>query len=181
MKRLFLLLFFPGLLLFTLCGQIQAQATESTQSVSLSVLGLEYAYEHPLNRKFTVTGRGGLAAGMKWNKISDNHTKFDYLICPTVVLESRYYYNLEKRFAKGKETARNSAGFLSAQARYYIPWGITPENNRIRENAIVFSPSWGLRRILYSKWIVEINTGLNLWTGDFKIEPAANVRFGFML
>ncbi|MDR2911336.1 MAG: hypothetical protein LBV47_08270 [Bacteroidales bacterium] len=181
MKRLFLLLFLFCLLFLPFCEEIQAQAAESNQSISLNVLGLEYVYEHPLDKKFTVTGRGGLAAGILWTKMSGSYTKFDYLICPTVGLESRYYYNLEKRFVEGKKTANNSANFLSVQARYYIPWGMASENMKIRENAIVFSPSWGLRRVLNSKWIFEINTGLNLWANDFKLEPAANARIGFVL
>lgn len=182
MKRLFLLLFFLGLMFFPLSGKLQAQTTESNQSVSLNVLGLEYVYEHALNRKFTIAGSGGLAAGLEWgNNTFDNDTKFRYLICPAVALESRYYYNIEKRFVKGKKTDGNAANFLSVQARYYIPWGIiTSENMKIRNNAIVLTPSWGLRRILDSKWIFEINAGAYVWTHNFTVNPTANVRFGIM-
>lgn len=180
MKRLFLVSFLFCLLIFPLCGKAQVH-TESNQSVLLNILGLEYVYEHTLDSKFTIMGRGGLAAGMEWSTTWYNDKQFIYLICPTVGLESRYYYNLEKRFVKGKQTANNSANFLSVQSRYYIPLGITSKNMNMREDAIMFSPSWGLRRIWNNKWMFEFNTGLNLWVNDFVIKPAVDVKFGFVL
>ncbi|MDR2886576.1 MAG: hypothetical protein LBV26_01030 [Bacteroidales bacterium] len=163
---------------------VKAQTqTVATHSVSANILGMEYARELPLGRKFTLTGRGGIAAGMEWSKTwFDNKTVFSYVIVPVIGAEGRCYYNFEKRQIKGRSTAGNSGSFLSLRAQYYFPWGVGSGNANV-DGVTEITPAWGLRRVWSGKWLFEFHAGLGFGVngyGDVSSGAAANIRFGLL-
>lgn len=75
-------------------------------------------------------------------------------------LEPRWYYNLEKRFNKGKSIDRNSGNFLS----FYILGNFDDvsftSNDRLRSiDQISFIPKWGIRRSLGKHFNYEAGIG----------------------
>lgn len=170
------------------CAQAQTPRVEANHSVSLDLIGLDYAYEQPIGRKFTMTGRAGMIGGFAWGSgfLGDY---FEYAIAPSIGAEARYYHSLDRRATKGRRTAGNSASFLSLEARYVFAEGFSSDNVDISGGAIL-TPGWGMRRVWRERWLFEFRTGLNiqfyseLKTLDlyaFRIDwsPAANVRFGY--
>jgi len=66
---------------------------------------------------------------------------------PTINLEPRYYYNIAKRAAKGRNTANNSANFITLSLRYSPDWFIISNKENITtENTVFIIPKWGIRR-----------------------------------
>ncbi len=191
MKKTFLIAVLA--LLIAPCAQAQTPRVEANHSVSLDLLGpgLGYGYEHPVGRKSTIVGRAGVVGGLAWGSgfFGDY---FGYAIVPAIGAEARYYHSLDRRAAKGRSTAGNSASFLSMGVRYLFPGGIASDGVEITGGTIL-TPGWGLRRVWRERWLFEFRTGVNLQlysqlrSGStdlyaFHIDwsPAANVRFGFV-
>lgn len=187
MKKQFLIAVLA--LLIAPCAQAQTPRVKANHSVSLHLIGLDYTYEHPIGRKSTIVGRAGVVGGLAWGSgfFGDY---FEYAIVPAIGAEARYYHSLDRRAAKGRSTAGNSASFLSMGARYLFPGGIASDGVEITGGTIL-TPGWGLRRVWRERWLFEFRTGVNLQlysrlkTADlyaFHIDwsPAANVRFGLV-
>ncbi len=85
------------------------------------------------------------------------------VLVPSISLEPRWYYNIEKRSNKGKNTANNSANFLTVAVEYYpdlFTIGSKPDYVYV-PNQISFIPEWGMRRsIADSKFNYELGFGL---------------------
>ncbi len=190
MKKTFLITVLA--LLIAPCAQAQTPRVEANHSVSLDLLGLGlgYGYEHPIGRKSTIVGRAGVVGGLAWGS-GFFLDYLEYAVVPTLGTEVRYYHSLDRRAAKGRNTAGNSASFLSMEARYVIPAAIIASDGVEIMDGAILTPGWGLRRVWGEKWLFEFRTGVNiqlysqLKTVDlhaFRIawSPAANVRFGFV-
>ena len=113
----------------------------SSHSVSLSVLGLEYAYERVLDGNWTLVMRAGFPCVMTsgysqeitnsttissggvstTNSSTTKNFSFNYGPRPGIVLEPRYYTNFHRRYNKGKNTVNNSADFASIQIKVFTP------------------------------------------------------------
>jgi hypothetical protein len=67
------------------------------------------------------------------------------MISPFADLQGKYFYNFEKRIKKGKNTAFNSANFLSLRFLYR---GKSLSENFERTSNLDFSigPTWGIQR-----------------------------------
>lgn len=182
-----------ALLVAPLCGKAQEPRTEANHSVTVNILGLDYAYEQPVGKKFTMTGRIGAAVGLKWNypRFGDvASSNFSWLAVPTIGAEGRYYHSFGRRAEKGRNTSHNSGSFLSMGAQYYLPCGVVSSKDvEIVSGATVLTPGWGFRRVWRDKWLFEFTTGVNLgvtipkseynYESEFFWAPALSARFGY--
>lgn len=80
------------------------------------MVGVGPDIEKRLSENTTLSTDLNLSAGFAYN--SDSGTKL--LLSPYIREEYRYYYNLEKRNSKDKNTKNNSANFIALSGSYYF-------------------------------------------------------------
>lgn len=161
-----------------------AQEVVSSHSVSVEIAGLMYAYECPLGNRFSLVARVGTQAGIQYSSYSFwgvSERRWSVALYPALSVEPRYYYNLLKRYEAGKNTFKNSGGFLSCNVQYYFP----PYYRRHVENqgGFVVTPFWGFRRVWYRHLLFELGGGVNFFSNESKsvsVGPAFNVRLGYL-
>ena len=167
--------------------------TESNHSVSFDLLGLHYAYEHPLWRTGTIIGRVGAkfgVAGSSWRTgVGINYGDYWTLI-PSIEIEPRWYYGLDRRDRRGRSTFGNAGSFLSLRIQNRFPGYISDKGYRHdRDGVTFFAPTWGLRRVWNDHWMFEFTTGLRFgilhdgghwWDDGHALDNLnVNVRFGY--
>nr|WP_297308783.1 hypothetical protein [uncultured Flavobacterium sp.] len=68
-------------------------------------------------------------------------------MAPSLNAEGRYYYNLEKREAKGLNMKNNSGNFVSLKAQYYGNFAtITSVEKSLIRNQFTIAPMWNFSR-----------------------------------
>ncbi len=160
-------------------------STEATHSVSLDIpmgANLHYAYELPIARRATVIGRIGAYASVVWgyNMFFGNYSYWS--IFPSIDIEPRFYYGLDRREAHGRNTEGNAGSFIALNIKNILPFGYISDPGIGFSGATVFTPQWGLRRVWGGHWLFEFTTGINLavgWKGGTEWSPSLLVRFGY--
>ncbi len=87
-----------------------------------------------------------------------------YMVTSAVNLEPRWYYNLQKRTAKGKSIANNYANYFSLQMGFQpdfmVLGNVTSEDSVIVPYATYVFPTWGMRRRVSTHFNVEFGARL---------------------
>jgi hypothetical protein len=181
-----------ALFLAPLCANAQGEqfaerpSVETTQSVSLNAtptdFGVHYTYEHPLARRATLIGRvGASVAGV--GDTGDFIGTWNYwFVAPTIDIESRFYYGLDRRAAHGRSTAGNSGSFLALQVKNLMPFGYVSASEWTIDGATLVTPMWGLRRVWNENWLFEVTTGYTLalgWQGNVGSGLHVGLNFGY--
>lgn len=163
---------------------------EANHSVSLDLLGLTYAYELPVARRFSIIGRAGVDAGLVWKWSSSEFTipdggsitsKLAFAILPSLEIEPRFYYGLDRRASKGRNTFGNQGSFVSMRFQGYLPFGIVSKGTEVI-GLVGVAPTWGMRRVWGDHWMFEFTSGVMFAVngeGTFHWAPDLNVRFGY--
>jgi len=94
-------------------------------------------------------------------------------IKPIVALESRWYYNLNKRVEKGKRIDGNSGDYVSLRTSYHFHDVSDPETISGLDNLLII-PSWGIRRNIGNHFNYEAGIGVGLG-----ISRDTNIEVGF--
>ncbi|PRY87994.1 hypothetical protein [Mongoliibacter ruber] len=91
---------------------------------------------------------------------------------PFLRLEPRFYYNLQKRAAKGKKTAQNSGNFLALSTSYQPDWFvISNESNMGVIPTLSLIPTWGIRRSPTQHFNYEAGIGVGYGYEYYKVIP----------
>lgn len=106
-----------------------------------------------------ITLRSELNVGFGWTSGDAYTGGSEWAFIPTIVVEPRYYYNLEKRFNKGKITHNNSGNYLSLGLGYQPGLAIGTENTYAHP-ALSFIPRFGVKRSIGKHFTYETNIGL---------------------
>ncbi len=155
-------------------------SAEATQSIQLSLMGLHYAYELPLARRMTLTGRVGADVGIAVDGNLFGNNRTTWMAAPTIDIEPRYYYGLDRRAAHGRSTYGNAGSFLTLCVKNMIP-GWSSDKGTKPVGATFIAPMWGLRRMWGEHWLFEFTAGASFgigWKGEYGWTPHASVRFG---
>jgi hypothetical protein len=160
----------------------QPASVEANHAISLSVIGLSYAYEHPIARRATVIGRVGAEFGGV-REIGFYKDNYLWMIAPSIDIEPRFYHSLDRRERRARSTAGNSATFAALQVRNILPFGYTSDSSRIEiAGATFLTPMLGLRRVWGAGWLFELMTGYSFvfdWSGSRLSGLALDLRFGY--
>lgn len=167
-------------------------SVETTQSVSFNIpagAGLHYAYEYPLGRLTTIVGRVGVEAGAMWGDyIMVNNGWFEWkhgalwMIVPSIDIEPRFYYGLDRRSGHGRSTYGNAGSFLALQMKNVMPFGYVSDSDLAINGATALTPMWGLRRVWGGNWLFEFTAGTSIawgWAGGSGKDLHLGVRFGY--
>lgn len=180
-KLIFLVLFIG-----TSCFAQQAR-TESNHSIHANIswanfhAGSGYSYEWAFAPKWTLLGSAWLKSEFSWgeNFIIGKYSNF--ILHPTISAEPRFYYNLNSRERKGKNTALNSGNYLSTTFSCFLP-SIYGKNNTYRDFVHYgVAPHWGMRRVYANKLFWEFHAGILILAaeGDTAWGPDLNLKFGY--
>lgn len=150
---------------FTLSLSTFSQNKKIKPSVEKSIFGVQaglfgvFGYnESKLSDDFTLRTEIGMLAGA-WG--GSFYPKTGFVMTPTISLEPRYYYNLNRRLKKDKNTLNNSANFFSLKTNYNPDLFVISnyDNIRTREH-ITIVPKWGLRRNIGKNFEYEFTAGI---------------------
>ncbi|GEM_PF-735378 len=154
---------------------------QQLHKIKLSILGLTYQWEKPVSRKSVITLEGGVAGGMSFSAGSISGTEFRYAVVPELSIGFRNYYNLDRRFKKGKKIANNAANFIATDV-FVNGNPILSSGNVTAREAVGLTAAWGMQRSLSSKVNFEWQAGVIGGT-DFKdwvIAPNLRIAFSFL-
>jgi hypothetical protein len=157
----------------------------SGHSISVSIIGLEYSYECPVGRYWTVIFSGGFPYCMtgyerqaNTTTINDGSTtisqynysaQYSFNPRPGITVEPRLYTSMGRRSLRGRNTRNNSSDFISVKIKVY-----TVDFDDVYCSVI---PAYGIRRG-GEHWFREYTFGLGLHSmGD--ILPHFNIRVGY--
>jgi hypothetical protein len=132
---------------------------KSLFNIQAGVLGTWVNNEAKLTNSFALRSEIGLDAGIFGGEINGNTGVF---FTPVINFEPRWYYNINKRENKGKNTTNNSANFLTTSISYHPDWFIiSNKDNLYVTNQLSIIPKWGIRRnIANSNFNFETGIGL---------------------
>ncbi len=83
------------------------------------------------------------------------------VMTPVLVLEPRWYYNLNRRISKSKNISGNSANFLSLRTSYNPDWFIISKFDNINVvDQVSIVPTWGIKRNIKKHLTFEIGIGM---------------------
>ena len=184
MKRLFLL----SLVLFSMgsFSQDSLRVEKSIYGIQTGLLGFWAHNEARITDKIALRTELGFDLGVGQNSFNDKNI---FILLPSLRLEPRWYYNIENRAKKGKNSAKNSANFFALNTSWNPDFFyITNENidniNVISTLAIV--PKWGLKRTYGSHFTFETGFGLGyvFYLEDYKNETGTigvdlHLRLGY--
>lgn len=168
MKRTILLL----TIAFSLTSNVFSQSSLQEPSVEKSIFGVQtglfgvFGYnESRLSTNFALRTEAGMLMGI-WGGTS--YPKTGIVLTPTISLEPRYYYNLNSRFEKGKNTSNNSANYFSLKTNFNPDlFVISNYKNVSVNNHLTIVPKWGLRRNIGKNFDLEFSAGYG-YVYDFK-------------
>lgn len=141
-------------------------------------------YEMRVLRTSTINLKAQLGIGFL--PIENNftrETKWHYLILPILDTQYRYYYNLDRRAAKGKLIEGNSGNFIG--------WRVAGTTAPLADDLPVFvgahfvtGPFWGLQRTYPNNFSIGFNIGVAYFINEFKsqfISPLSEVTIGYRI
>lgn len=144
---------------------------ENTESVvRINLLGIPaFSFEKGLGNNFSFRPEAGLG----WLVITDekntdpHNVKIESYVNPYLLLEGRYYYNLERLAMKGKRVEHFGADYLALFYRYnaYEYQAGFSDHNRNESGKLIrdvqyIGACWGMQRNLWEKQRFYINWAL---------------------
>jgi hypothetical protein len=162
-------------------GTLNAQSEQATDVEKgihkLNFIPLAYSYEARIAQAQTFMVQPSF--GFNWISSSAAY--------PTMQLTSfyRYYYNFDKRNAKGKRTIKNSANYFGAMMSFSF-WDATWSGNVSNEDYIPYwaaGPVWGIQRNYRSHFSLGLTLGPMLSVGNkgFRADGYFELTLGFWL
>lgn len=189
--------FFPLLLFFLFANPIMAQkgsgsenstsaVVESFYGIQTGLLGIWGHREIRIDDEFALRAEIGLESHL-WIGF-DEETIF--AMRPSLTLEPRWYYNLEKRTEKSKRTAHNSGNFIAFRTKYFPDiFAISNYDNAEFGNDFSAELNWGIRRAIGKHFNFETAFGLGYFYSsgnniesdgeESQISPSIYLRFGY--
>lgn len=169
-----------ALLFCTLSIKAQQAGPKVKRSLlSAYILPLKIAYEQGIGDKYTTEISAGLTG---FTEIRENNVAF--VVAPVIRGDFKYFYNLEKRWEKGKNVDLNSGNFWGFATRYtFQPIGDKNNYREIEGGALFIAPMWGIQRNYPSHLSIGLNLGYGVAIAGNTVtfDPLIHFRLGFIL
>jgi len=170
MKKLVLLIV-TFLLITTVFGQPEQSQDVEKGIMKINFLPISFSYEFRVDEDMTVMVRPSFGFNFT------NNSGAIYF-SPQVTSFFRYYYNIDKRNAKGKRTAKNSVNYVGAVMLFSF-WNAAWSNNVNPEDFIRYfamGPVWGIQRNYSKHFSLGINLGPLIAVGNQGVRADAIVE-----
>mgnify|MGYP003574856214 CR=1 FL=1 len=180
MKKAHLFVLFSALLTNIIQAQDEAPVSVVKNQFKINLLLPGFVYEHGFNAKNTLYSEFSLGIGFSSNSSSNSS---NFAVFPTINEQFRHYYNLEKRAAKGKRTARNSGNYLAVNAIYNFESISTNDDYREAVPSYTVGALWGLQRTYKGRFNLEFNIGPGVNFDKYETEfvPVGNFTLGWVI
>jgi hypothetical protein len=158
---------------------------EKLVKLDLGLRGIGITYEPKLSNKMSIELSGGIGGG--YDISFQDFTYTWNLPDPAlhVIVNPKYYYNRNKREAKGKTTELNSGNYVGLGIKY-TSRGIS-ESTEVWD-ALLFNLHWGMQRAIGKRWTFNIHAGVgyaidatDLSNSSGTVYPALDLRFAYIL
>jgi hypothetical protein len=174
-KQIFLLL---GFLALSTTNAQEKPSVEKNQ-FKINVLLPGVVYEHGFNEKNTLYSE--ISTGFAFR--SNSSLGSAHAFYPNINEQFRHYYNLDKRTAKGKVTAKNSGGFVALNAIYNFQSISSNESVLYSNPSITIAPVWGFQRTYKGNFNLGLNMGIgyNIGKYDNGVATVLNFSLGWVI
>lgn len=158
MKKTILSVFLFLIVIHTANSQNQATVEKSITSLQIGILGVYVNNEFAVSKQIVLTTEIGLNGSIFGGFSYD---KTGIVLAPSITVEPKWYYNLEKRKEKGKTHTNNNGNFFSLKNSFSPNWFVISNYDNIQTvPQFTVIPSWGIRRNISSKLMYEISGGI---------------------
>ena len=162
-------------------AQEKPSVEKSIFGIQTGLLGAWIHNESRLTNSIALRSEIGLDIG-----IHGNFNSTTTVLIPSIRVEPRWYYNLEKRIAKNRKIENNSGNFLALNITYNPDkFYISNQDNINVISTVAFIPKWGIKRTVGSHFTYETGIGiggfivLNEFEPDRKIAIDLHLRVGY--
>ena len=174
-------------IILLMASKITAQNTSVEKSIfgiQTGFLGIWVHNEFRLSNKIALRSEIGLDTGYRDGGGYDNVIA----MTPVLTIEPRWYYNLYKRYNKGKNTANNSANFVALKVSYNPDWFTISNKDDISIiDQVSIVPYWSIRRSIGNHFNYETGFGIgykyifydNQTIGDVAAELHLRIGYTF--
>ena len=203
MKSKYLLLAIGIFYSSTSFAQENVSVEDNLQQLKLSAIvpSLEYSLEKKISDKSVFEFKGGIGLGLEFSSsyiaVNDNKDYFNkysaYSLYPIVQFGYKNYYNLNKRFSKGKIISNNSGNFFGVSliaipgsyvfekySDQFYTNGIAIKNKYYDKSFVLqLTPKWGINRNLNDKFSYNLDLGPTLGTDFDDVAYGLYLQTGF--
>ena len=130
----------------------------SNTILKLNFLNPGFTFEKSFSEKYTISIDANLSFSSTIRTIN-NRNKLNVFVFPFIRPQFRYYYNLEKRGAKGKSIYKNSGSYLAINSSYYFK-SINHEFYLSAFDGLNLGGTWGFQKTYKSNLNLGANLGL---------------------
>ena len=176
------------IILILLIANVSFSQEKSKISVEKSICGIQTGFlgawvhnESRLSNEVSLRFEIGLDFGFSQNGFGQTS-----VFIPSIRLEPRWYYNLEKRAKKGRKIFNNSGNFLALNMTYNPDWFyISNKDNLNIISTLAFVPKWGIKRTIGNHFTYEAGIGvgafivLNGYDVDNQVAVDLHLRAGY--
>ncbi|WP_052158137.1 hypothetical protein [Lacinutrix jangbogonensis] len=148
-----------------------ASVEKSVFGIQTGILGIWAHNEAKLSNTIVLRSELGVELGFYSSSLINDSGVF---AVPSITLEPRWYYNLNKRVKKSRRIDGNSGNFVSIRINYHpdlLLTSLKDNYNFISDLSIV--PTWGIRRSIGKHFNYETAIGI----GYIKYFEEANTIF----
>ena len=147
--------------IFLIAMKVTAQNASVERSIfgiQTGILGIWVHNEAKLSNTIVLRSEIGFDGGYRYSDFYDLNY---YVLAPVITAEPRWYYNLEKRNKKGKNTIKNSGNFIGLKISFHPDWFTISNEDDIKITPqISFIPKWGIKRIIGNHFTYEAGIGI---------------------
>ena len=153
MKKLFVF----SLIFFSITATFAQEASVSTNNpeIQIGFLGVWLNKEYSLSRKIALRAEIGLDMQV-WGNLN---YRSSYVFLPVFTAEPRWFYNLDKRSKRGKNTNGNFGNFLSLKTSLHPDLFVISQYDDSIIPDLSIIPTWGIRRPISTNFIFETGIG----------------------
>lgn len=150
----------------------------------ISILPLGYAYERKIADEFTIEAGVDFSFDIYYDEAEDLDNNA-LVVNPTIHLEPRYYYNLQRRYQRGRNVSFNAASYIGVYSELRMN-PLIEENNGFWPvyDRFKIGPAWGIQRNLGRRGYLNFNLAYGLVideTGHARYDGFGRLTLGIRL
>lgn len=137
-------------------NQQKASVEKSIYGIQVGTLGFWGHNESRLSNSIAIRTEVGMVFGF-----AINSSRSLFLLTPEIIVEPRWYYNLNKRVRKSRSINNNSGNFLALKTSFNPDlFVISNVDNVSVNNQFFIIPKWGIKRSIGNHFTYEAGIGI---------------------